>query len=107
MARLKKKPAYFVVAVLIAELMSILHSCIWNDHSASHPFPYIAPPLLSLSPDLTDGDKNIYSTPPRDLWKWDQALYTQQLVSDSLLALSSSPIVLKNRDKIITDWVFG
>jgi len=40
--------------------------------------------------DLTYGDKNIYST-PRDLLKWDQALYTQQLVSDSLLTLAFSP----------------
>jgi len=40
--------------------------------------------------DLTFGDKNIYST-PRDLLKWDQALYTQQLVRDSLLALAFSP----------------
>ena len=40
--------------------------------------------------DLTYGDKNIYST-PRDLLKWDQALYTNQLVSDSLLQLAFSP----------------
>lgn len=40
--------------------------------------------------DYTYGDKNIYST-PRDLLKWDQALYTQQLVSDSLLSLAFSP----------------
>lgn len=40
--------------------------------------------------DFTFGDKNIYST-PRDLLKWDQALYTQQLVSDSLLDLAFTP----------------
>ena len=40
--------------------------------------------------DLTYGDKNIYST-PRDLLKWDQALYTKQLVSDSLLELAFTP----------------
>ena len=40
--------------------------------------------------DLTYGDKNIYST-PRDLLKWDQALYTQQLISDSLLQAAFSP----------------
>jgi CubicO group peptidase (beta-lactamase class C family) len=40
--------------------------------------------------DYTYGDKNIYST-PRDLLKWDQALYTQQLVSDSLLSLAFTP----------------
>lgn len=40
--------------------------------------------------DYTYGDKNIYST-PRDLLKWDQALYTQQLVGDSLLSLAFTP----------------
>ena len=40
--------------------------------------------------DLTYGDKNIYST-PRDLLKWDQALYTQQLVGDSLLKAAFTP----------------
>jgi CubicO group peptidase (beta-lactamase class C family) len=34
--------------------------------------------------DLTYGDKNIYST-PQDLLKWDQALYTDQLIDTSLL----------------------
>jgi CubicO group peptidase (beta-lactamase class C family) len=32
----------------------------------------------------TYGDKNIFST-PRDLLKWDQALYTEQIVNRSLL----------------------
>jgi CubicO group peptidase (beta-lactamase class C family) len=40
--------------------------------------------------DLTYGDKNIYST-PRDLLKWDQALYTQQLVADTLLNAAFTP----------------
>jgi len=40
--------------------------------------------------DLTYGDKNIYST-PQDLLKWDQALYTQQLVGDSLLKAAFTP----------------
>jgi len=40
--------------------------------------------------DLTYGDKNIYST-PRDLLKWDQALYTQQLVGDSMLKAAFTP----------------
>jgi CubicO group peptidase (beta-lactamase class C family) len=34
--------------------------------------------------DGTYGDKNIYTT-PRDLLKWDQALYTDQLISKALL----------------------
>jgi CubicO group peptidase (beta-lactamase class C family) len=33
--------------------------------------------------DATYGDKNIYST-PRDLLKWDQALYTGQLINPAL-----------------------
>ena len=34
--------------------------------------------------ELTYGDKNIYST-PRDMLKWDQALYTGQVIRQSLL----------------------
>ena len=34
--------------------------------------------------DGTYGDKNIYTT-PRDLLKWDQALYTDQVISKALL----------------------
>jgi CubicO group peptidase (beta-lactamase class C family) len=34
--------------------------------------------------DLTYGDKNVYST-PRDMLKWDQALYTDQLIDTALL----------------------
>lgn len=40
--------------------------------------------------DNTYGDKNIYST-PRDLLKWDQALYTDQLISASLLKAAFTP----------------
>jgi CubicO group peptidase (beta-lactamase class C family) len=38
----------------------------------------------------TYGDKNIYST-PRDLLKWDQALYTDQLLNRSLLDSAFTP----------------
>jgi CubicO group peptidase (beta-lactamase class C family) len=34
--------------------------------------------------DATYGDKNIYTT-PRDLLKWDQALYTDQVISKAML----------------------
>lgn len=40
--------------------------------------------------DLGYGDKNIYST-PADLFKWDQALYTNYLFSDELLEEAFSP----------------
>lgn len=38
----------------------------------------------------TYGDKNVYST-PRDLLKWDQALYTEQLVNKALLDSAFTP----------------
>jgi CubicO group peptidase (beta-lactamase class C family) len=40
--------------------------------------------------DATYGDKNIYST-PQDLLKWDQALYTGQVLRPSLLDSAFSP----------------
>ena len=40
--------------------------------------------------DATYGDKNIYST-PQDLLKWDQALYTDQLLSNASLDAAFSP----------------
>lgn len=42
----------------------------------------------------TYGDKNIYST-PKDLLKWDQALYTEQLVSKSWLDSAFTPYSLE------------
>ena len=41
--------------------------------------------------DCTYGDKNIYST-PRDLLKWDQALYSEQLFSKQTLDSAFSPL---------------
>ena len=38
----------------------------------------------------TYGDKNIYTT-PRDLLKWDQALYTDQLINKSLMDSAFAP----------------
>jgi len=40
--------------------------------------------------DGTYGDKNIYST-PQDLLKWDQALYTDQVLSKPLLDSAFAP----------------
>lgn len=42
----------------------------------------------------TVGDKNIYST-PRDLLKWDQALYTEQFLRKSLLDSAFTPYSLE------------
>jgi CubicO group peptidase (beta-lactamase class C family) len=38
----------------------------------------------------TYGDKNIFST-PRDLFKWDQALYTEQFISKAMLDSAFKP----------------
>ena len=46
--------------------------------------------------DLTYGDKNIYST-PKDLLKWDQALYTDQLLEPALLAAAFAPYSFEKR----------
>ncbi len=40
--------------------------------------------------DATYGDKNIYTT-PRDLLKWDQALYTEQVLQQPLLDSAFKP----------------
>ncbi len=40
--------------------------------------------------DATYGDKNVYTT-PQDLLKWDQALYTDQLIEKPLLDSSFAP----------------
>lgn len=42
----------------------------------------------------TYGDKNIYST-PKDLLKWDQALYTEHLVNKALLDSAFTPYSLE------------
>jgi CubicO group peptidase (beta-lactamase class C family) len=40
--------------------------------------------------DATYGDKNIYTT-PQDLLKWDQALYTDQIISKPMMDSAFSP----------------
>ena len=40
--------------------------------------------------DATYGDKNVYTT-PQDLLKWDQALYTDQVISKALLDSAFAP----------------
>ncbi len=40
--------------------------------------------------ELTYGDKNLYST-PRDMLKWDQALYTGQVIRQTLLDSAFTP----------------
>lgn len=44
--------------------------------------------------ELTYGDKNIYST-PRDILKWDQALYTDQVLSKELQDSAYKPYSLE------------
>lgn len=45
------------------------------------------------------GDKNVYST-TGDLFKWDQALYTNKLVSKETLEEAFTPLKLRNRYEI-------
>jgi CubicO group peptidase (beta-lactamase class C family) len=44
--------------------------------------------------DGTYGDKNLYTT-PQDLLKWDQALYTDQIISKALLDSAFTPYSLE------------
>ena len=48
--------------------------------------------------DGTYGDKNVYST-PRDLLKWDQALYTDQLINKQLLDSAFTPYSNETRSQ--------
>lgn len=55
--------------------------------------------------EMTYGDKNIYST-PRDLLKWDQALYTEQLVNKQLKDSAFTPSIF-NKDSMPTVHNYG
>ena len=54
--------------------------------------------------DGTYGDKNVYST-PRDLLKWDQSLYTNQLLSKQMLDSAFTPY--SNEKKSIHNYGLG
>lgn len=54
--------------------------------------------------DGTYGDKNVYST-PRDLLKWDQALYTNQILSQQMLDSAFTPY--SNEKKSIHNYGLG
>jgi CubicO group peptidase (beta-lactamase class C family) len=49
--------------------------------------------------DMTYGDKNIYST-PRDMLKWDQALYSGQLIKKDLQDSAFTPTIISSRDSL-------
>lgn len=71
----------------IFEPLGMKHTFVYQPKHAKRSTPSYQPngrlwPLDYL--DLTYGDKNIYST-PQDLLKWDQALYTDQLIDTALL----------------------
>lgn len=56
-----------------------------NDSTQSvHSFQWSGAEWALDFSDGTYGDKNVYST-PRDLLKWDQALYTNQILSQQML----------------------
>ncbi|WP_181304993.1 serine hydrolase [Rufibacter sp. XAAS-G3-1] len=56
--------------------------------------------------DTVLGDKGIYST-VEDLYKWDQALYTQKLVSKETLKEAFTGSILKKKKKQEEDYGFG
>jgi CubicO group peptidase (beta-lactamase class C family) len=57
---------------------------------AIHSYNYNGTVWVNDHLEGTYGDKNVYST-PRDLLKWDQALYTDQLISKALLDSAFTP----------------
>lgn len=94
---------YLLLALLIEKITGFsyatyLQNAIFKRLGMSHTYVYQSQPktrfIFSFRPngvlwpldhlDLTFGDKNIYST-PRDMLKWDQALYTDQLIDTALL----------------------
>ncbi len=53
-------------------------------------------PIKETVHDGVVGDKGVYST-AADLFKWDQALYTEQLISDSTKKRAFTPLKIRKR----------
>ena len=69
------------------------HSFVYTTRDSLRVFPSFKHTGSLWADDIfegTYGDKNIYST-PRDLLKWDQALYTENLVNKALLDSAFTP----------------
>jgi CubicO group peptidase (beta-lactamase class C family) len=100
---------YVLLALIIEKITGIsfpdyLQETIFGPLQMKHSFVYQQKDTARATPtftwrgaywdmdflDVTYGDKNIYTT-PRDLLKWDQALYTEQLVSKPLLDSAFAP----------------
>lgn len=84
-------PEYIQKALFIPLQME--HSFVFTTHDARPVYPSFQHHGAVWDNDIfegTYGDKNIYST-PRDLLKWDQALYTELLVNKSLLDSAFTP----------------
>lgn len=103
-SRFKYSNTNFVLLALIIEKISgqcfpeYMQQHFFNPLQMNHTYVFTLRDTLSATPtfyenrtywnfdflDATYGDKNIYTT-PRDLLKWDQALYTDQIISKELL----------------------
>lgn len=73
--------------------LKMTHSFVFRASDSTTVYPSFNPNGTVWANDIfegTYGDKNIYST-PHDLLKWDQALYTEQLVSRALLDSAFTP----------------
>lgn len=57
---------------------------------AANSFEWTGHPWALDFSDGTYGDKNVYST-PRDLLKWDQSLYTNEIISKQMLDSAFTP----------------
>jgi CubicO group peptidase (beta-lactamase class C family) len=100
---------YVLLAMIIEKISGqafaeYMHQKIFGPLRMNHTYVYTLQDSLTATPSFaansrfwendflehTYGDKNIYST-PRDLLKWDQALYTDQLFSKALLDSAFTP----------------
>lgn len=111
--KLSGKPCEVFFQEKIAKPLGLKNTFIYNLKLSTYPLTRVFgfhyennQPVLDdlVSFDGIVGDGNVYSS-AADLYKWDQALYTQKLVKKATLAEAFTPGKLNNGEK--TEYGFG